>query len=42
MKKLLWLWKTFLGRKYKIIYVEKGLQKNEVLLCGHKIYVRKE
>lgn len=29
MKKLLWLWKNFWGRKYKIIYVEKGLQKNE-------------
>lgn len=36
MKKLLWLWKNFWGRKYKIIYVEKGLQKNENYSYGDK------
>ena len=42
MKKILWLWKSFWGRKYKIIYVKKGLQKNEVLFYRHKIYVLKK
>ncbi len=42
MKKLIWLWKCFWGRKYKIIYIEKGLLENEVLFYGHKIYVGKE
>ena len=42
MKKILWLWKNFWGKKYKIIYVKKGLRKNEVLFYRHKIYVRKD
>lgn len=38
MKKLLWLWKRFWGREYRIIYTDK-LIKNRVLVYGHKIYV---
>lgn len=34
------LWKKFWGRKYRIIYVKEGLEENEVLFLGHKIYIK--
>ena len=42
MKKLIWIWKRFWGKKYYIEYVEKGLRENEVLFYGHKIYIRRK
>jgi hypothetical protein len=41
MKKLIWLWKCFLGKKYFLIPVETGLEKDEILVIGHKIYFKK-
>jgi hypothetical protein len=38
MKKLLWWWKKTMGRSYRFIPVKKGLEKNEILIYGHKIY----
>ena len=40
MKKLIWLWKKFWGKKYYIVYTDK-LRENEVLFYRHKIYVKK-
>lgn len=40
MKKLLWLWKKFWGKKYYIVYT-KELREDEALFYGHKIYVGK-
>lgn len=41
MKKIMWLWKKFWGKRYKIVYTEK-LRENEVLFYGHKIFIGKE
>ncbi len=40
MKKLIWLWKCFWGTKYYIEYNE-NLKENEVLVYGHKIYIKR-
>ena len=40
MKKLIWLYKLFLGKKYYVEYTNK-LRNNEILICGHKIYIGK-
>lgn len=37
MKRLIWSFKKFWGRKYRIIYTNQ-LPKDEILICGHKIY----
>lgn len=41
MKKLIWLWKRFWGKRYRVIYT-KELRKDEVLFYGHKIFIGKE
>lgn len=41
MRKIKWLIAIMLGRKYFIIETEE-LQKDEVLFCGHRIYVPKK
>lgn len=40
MKRLIWLWIRFWGRKYYIVYTEE-LRDNEVLFYNHKIYIGK-
>lgn len=40
MKKLLWLWKRFWGTTYYIEY-DDHLKENEVLVYGHKIYIKR-
>ena len=40
MKKLIWLWKRFWGRKYYIVYTDE-LRENEALFYNHKIYIGK-
>lgn len=40
MKNIIWLWKCFWGKKYRIVYT-KELCKDEVLFFGHKIYIQK-
>lgn len=40
MKKLIWLWKRFWGKKYYIVYTN-NICNNEVLVYGHKIYLKK-
>lgn len=37
--KLSWWWRRFQGRLYIIVPVQDGLKKDEILVCGHKIYV---
>lgn len=40
MKKLKWIIAKLFGKKYFIEYVSE-LEQDEVLVCGHKIYLRK-
>ena len=40
MKKLKWIIAKLFGRKYFIEYVSE-LERDEVLVCGHRIYLRK-
>lgn len=42
MKKLIWIWKCFWGRKYFITCVEEGLKEDEILVYGHRIYKPKK
>lgn len=42
LKKIIWYWKCFFGRKYFITLVEEGLKEDEVLVKGHRIYISKE
>jgi hypothetical protein len=39
MKKLKWLITKLFGKKYFIEYVSE-LEQDEVLVCGHKIYLK--
>ena len=39
IERLLWLWKRYRGKCYIITPVKEGLREDEVLFCGHKIYV---
>ena len=39
MKKLKWIIAKLFGRKYFIEYVSE-LEQDEVLVCGHKIYLK--
>ena len=41
MKKIIWLWKKFWGKRYRIKYTDK-LKSNEILVYSHKIYIGKE
>ena len=41
MNKIIWFLKCFFGKKYFIKFVDTGLQKDEVLFCGHNIYILK-
>lgn len=41
MKKLNIIQKIF-GRKYRIIEADKGLKDNEILVFGHKIFIKKK
>lgn len=40
--KLSWWWKHFWGCLYIITPVQDGLKEDEILVCGHKIYVLKQ
>ena len=40
IKKIMNLWRNFLGKKYKVIYSD-NLKENEVLVYRHKIFVKK-
>lgn len=43
MKKIIWLWKSFWGRKYFLTPVDsKYLKKEEILISGHRIYYNKD
>lgn len=39
IKKLKWLWKRFWGKTIIIEFIETGLQEDEVLFYGHKVYI---
>ena len=39
INKILWYWKLFLGKKYYITYIEEGLEEDEILVIGHRIYI---
>lgn len=39
IKKMLWLWICFWGKKYYITYTDK-LKKDEILLFSHRIYLK--
>lgn len=39
IKKVKWLWKRFWGKTIIIKFVETGLQGDEVLFYGHKVYI---
>lgn len=40
--KLSWLWKRFRGCLYVITPIQDGLKEDEILVCGHKIYILKQ
>lgn len=35
------LFKKFWGKRYRIIEVDKGLKDNEILIFGHKIFIKR-
>ena len=39
LRKIKWLWKRFWGTKIIIKFIETGLQEDEVLFYGHKVYI---
>lgn len=39
IKKLIWYWKLFRGRKYFITFIDEGLKEDEILVKGHRIYI---
>lgn len=39
IKKILWYWKLYWGKKYFITFVEDGLAEDEILVIGHRIYI---
>lgn len=41
MKKIMWLWKKFWGKRYRIKYTNK-LKVNEILVYSHQIFIGKE
>ena len=41
LKKIYWLLSKIRGKKYFITYVEEGLEEDEVLVYGHRIYLPK-
>ena len=42
LKKIIWYWKCFFGRRYFITLVEDGLKEDEILINGHRIYISKK
>lgn len=40
MKKILWLWRKFWGKKYIIKYTDQ-IKEDEILIIGHHIYINK-
>lgn len=38
MKKLIWIWKRFWGKQYRIVYTDK-LKENEILVFNHTFYI---